>query len=698
MQRVVFVFWMIFAFAALAVCAQEKQAPRKNRVDFCYALPWWQSAICLPDDSDKILVGKEGQVLLDFGGGGVRNFGISLQPDIVGGVKWLRQQTLSPRVPVMQTWKDAAGVEVLEEAFVVTPKIGETEAAFEGKRRLIVLLTLKNTTGKEIVCQPSLRINSAAPAKLSPGDNVVTIGPVTRVSTASNIKGLEVLSKTEYQWLLAPVTLAPGTLRQIAFTVDRRDNRPRPPATFGEAAVLRDAACRWWKGAGLPFETIQVPDADIQAMLEACVRNIWQAREIKKGKPAFHVGPTVYRGLWIVDGSFLLESATIMNRAKDARAGIEYMLSHQKPDGSFEVISHFWKENGIVLWAATRHAMLTQDKDWLRTQWPALQQVVKAIQNLRSRTLKDPKALQYGLLPAGEIDGGLSGSDAPEFSNTEWCLAGLKAAIGAAHWLGNSSDAAAWQKQYDDFYGAFRKAAARDMIQDKYGNAYLPTMMGNAGNRTPQKGQWSFCHAIYPGQVFPVGDSLAESQMAMLRATKVQGMVFDTGWMKDGIWTYFASFYGHAALWTGHGREAAEMLYDFANHAVPTRVWREEQRPVGKGSEEVGDMPHNWASAEFIRLTVHLLELDRGDELHLLEGMPAEWLQAGMVTKLNGILTPFGPLFMTVQVSGDGKTAVIEVKPLAANCKGIVVHLPDGSLRRLLPEQGGTLTFRIPSL
>ena len=33
-------------------------------------------------------------------------------------------------------------------------------------------------------------------------------------------------------------------------------------------------------------------------------------------------------------------------------------------------------------------------------------------------------------------------------------------------------------------------------------------------------------------------------------------------------------------------------------------------------------MPHNWASAEFIRLTVHLLALDRGDELHLLEGLP----------------------------------------------------------------------------
>ena len=318
------------------------------------------------------------------------------------------------------------------------------------------------------------------------------------------------------------------------------------------------------------------------------MRNIWQAREIKGGKPAFHVGPTVYRGLWVVDGSFLLESAAILNRAQDARAGVEYLLSHQKPDGSFELMTHYWKENGIVLWAATRHAMLTQDKKWLRAHWPALKRVVKAIVNLRAEAAKNPRASNYGLLPGGCIDGGIdNGSQCyPEYSNTHWCLAGLKAAIAAAHWLGDRESVLAWQKDYDDFYGAFRKAALRDTLRDTFGNAYVPTMMGNADKLTPQKGQWAFCHAVYPGQVFPVGDPLAEGQIAMLRATKVEGMVFDTGWMKDGIWTYFASFYGHAVLWMGHGDEAAQVLYDFANHAAPTRVWREEQKPWASGSKK----------------------------------------------------------------------------------------------------------------
>ena len=146
--------------------------------------------------------------------------------------------------------------------------------------------------------------------------------------------------------------------------------------------------------------------------------------------------------------------------------------------------------------------------------------------------------------------------------------------------------------------------------------------------------------------------------MAMLEATEREGMVYGTGWDATGIWNYFASFYGHAWLWQGNGRKAAEMLYAFANHAAPVLDWREEQSLKGKPYKKVGDMPHNWASAEFIRLTVHLLELDRGDELHLLEGLPARvarrraWSPGSTASP-----RPSARSHLTVQVSKDGQTA-----------------------------------------
>lgn len=843
-------FTIILALAAWTLPAGTPADSGLGAADFRYSLPWWQTAICLPDDPDKTLVGKEGQLLFDFGGGGERNFGLCVQPDMAGGATWVRQQTASPRAPIVRTWKDAGGVEVLEETFVVTPKPGEPTAqplvtrtdgqerqrgwakparvcapvftgielshdgqriqlqltvpagrkvtavfglcegwhktpgkrplvlkaeggetksadpvkdfganqpgvyklaaqdangdglielsvgtpegvedrnailnalwVFDGAppdderiiqgqadanalavfpgnslpaRQAVVLLTLKNNTPIPAAAQPMLRLRSVSPVSYLVSGGTIAAGEGTRIGASEAIESCTAAASNLFLVRLAPVALQPGASRQVAFTVDRHSRQPAAALKADQARQLCETARQWWERSDLPFETIQVPDAGIQAMLESSVRNIWQAREIKKGQPAFHVGPTVYRGLWVVDGSFLLESAAILGRGRDARAGVEYLLSHQKPDGSFELLGKFWKENGIVLWAATRHAFLTQDKAWLQARWPALQRVVKAIQNLRAQAAKDPAALCYGLLPPGDIDGGISNRDKPEYSNVYWCLGGLKSAVAAARWLGDEASAEAWQKEFDDFYAIYRKAAARDTLKDQHGNAYVPTMMGNLDQHAPARGQWAFCHAVYPGQVFAADDPLVEGQLAMLRATKVQGMVFDTGWMKAGIWNYFASFYGHAELWQGRGREAAQVLYDFARHSCPTRVWREEQKPVGKGNEEVGDMPHNWASAEFIRLATHLLELDRGDELHLLEGFPPEWTGPGMVTRLNGVLTPFGPLHLTVRADQEGKQATLEVKPLAANCKAIVVHLPGGGTRRLTPQEGGSVTF-----
>ena len=123
----------------------------------------------------------------------------------------------------------------------------------------------------------------------------------------------------------------------------------------------------------------------------------------------------------------------------------------------------------------------------------------------------------------------------------------------------------------------------RDQAKDPHGNAYVPILMGEPGKKElPQRAQWAFCHAIYPGQVFAKDDPLVASTLAMLEATEREGMVYGTGWDAAGIWTYFASFYGHAWLWQGNGRKAAQILYAYANHAAPTLVWREEQSLKGE--------------------------------------------------------------------------------------------------------------------
>lgn len=548
-------------------------------------------------------------------------------------------------------------------------------------RNDLILVRVTNTGQDPHVLQPRLIVDTALDFAFHPERRSIVVNSHETVSASLTMTGLAEEQKSRRAIQLEPLTVPAG--KSAAFFALYSGGGPIviEPRTLEQALAVRDHAVAYWEKAPLPYGRVQVPDAGIQALFDAAIRNIWQAREIKKGLPVFQVGPTCYRGLWIVDGAFLLESAAMVGAGQEARSGIAYTLSQQKPSGAFEVLSpHFFKENGIVLWTCVRHAQLTQDKGWLKSIWPQLEGAAGYIKELRRLSLGDDTPLDDGLNPPGEIDGGLSGQRTgfkrPEFSNVHWNLLGLHAFIQAAHWLGKEDSAALWQKEYDDLYATFRQAAARDTRQDSQGNSYVPIFMANEGAELPQRAQWTFCHAIYPGQIFAKDDPLVASTLAMLAATEREGMVYGTGWDATGIWNYFASFYGHAWLWQGNGRKAAQALYAFAHHAAPVLDWREEQSLKGEPFKKVGDMPHNWASAEFIRLTIHLLALDRGHDLHLFEGLPAEWTRAGMVTKLAGVATPFGSLTLELKVSADGKTARLKLVPLAdPSCQKVIVHL-----------------------
>jgi hypothetical protein len=227
----------------------------------------------------------------------------------------------------------------------------------------------------------------------------------------------------------------------------------------------------------------------------------------------------------------------MVNKGKDARDGIEYMLSFQESNGKFgKLTPTYWKENGIVLWTCVRHALLTQDKEWLKSIWPKLGKTVSFIKQMRKMTLENDIPLDDGLISPGTIDGGLGGGDdIAEYTNVYWNLLGLKAMIKAADWLGEKEDAREWQKEYDDFNSTFQKAAKRDIQTDIYGNNYLPIPMDPQYHSLPQRAQWAFCQAVYPGQIFSKDDPIATGTMDMLHTTLQEGMVMGTGWIIDGI-------------------------------------------------------------------------------------------------------------------------------------------------------------------
>jgi hypothetical protein len=199
----------------------------------------------------------------------------------------------------------------------------------------------------------------------------------------------------------------------------------------------------------------------------------------------------------------------------------------------------------------------------------------------------------------------------------------------------------------------------------------------------PGTSTWALCHAIYPGEIFEPEDPLVKNLLALYsRIDKQEGIPAETGWLPfQSLWTYHAGFAAQAFIYGRKPEKAVDYLYAFANHASTTRVWREEQSLKDSGIGFAwGDMPHNWASAEFIRLVRHLIVFERGDTLEILPGVPAAWL--GPDTKITVERTPtrFGKVTVEVKTNADGNGTIHIKRDLTwpTPAKEATVHLPKG--------------------
>ncbi len=535
------------------------------------------------------------------------------------------------------------------------------------------------------------------PASTEPSEEEILSGGADKLAAAvADVDTVQVENSLE---LLFPPTEGRA---EVLLTVcrGRRARTLRDPFKVKEAAALRDKAVSFWKNANLPFDRIVIPDKAAQALLDSCIRNLYQAREYRGDVPVFQVGPTCYRGTWAADGPFILEAVTYLGRAPEARASMLMQVDHDDGPGGIA----FSKKSGLRLWMIYRHCLLTGDRAFLESMWPRIVREVNQIRAYRALTRTDPFQANWGLMPIGFGDGGLGGLHR-EYTNVYWTLSGLRAACEAAERLGKP-EASDWKEVFREYWETFDRARRRDALKDRFGNLYVPVVMKGERPQAPQRGAWAFLQAIFPGRIFKPTDPYMAGTLAMLDSNVREGLIYGTGWLADGIWNYAGSFYAHAHLYLGHARKAAATFYAFANHACPLLCWREEQNCKGEPYKECGDMPHNWASAEYIRLVRHMVMLERGKELHLLPALPRRWTSPGMKTKLVWVPTSFGPVDLLLEMSADGRSARFRVRfkhnlekqgatflPL----EKVVVHLENFSQKVKRFESKAPIDPRIPS-
>jgi len=457
----------------------------------------------------------------------------------------------------------------------------------------------------------------------------------------------------------------------------------RLPDEITDVPDLREArakAAAHWRGLDLPWDRIHLPNAEMQAFLEASIRTVYQLREPVDGVPQFQPGATVYRGLWAAHLPRAGRAVTTLGDTAAARRSLEQLLDHQTADGQIVVLTPptLLKETGTALKALVHQARLSGGKKWLANHWSHVEKAVEWIRAAREQAPDDPSAPNYGLMPAALSDGGVGGI-VPEYTTVHWSLIGLRSAMEAARWLGKTKQALEWHTAYADFWAAYRAGIARDARRNEHGNLFLPIRMNyDPETHVPQRSQVNVCHMMYPGRLYARDDPLVEGTLGMLRdAESAQGLPVSIGWLDGGVWAEVGFTCAQAYLWNGDVEYAQDLLYTAANHAAPTRIWVEEQMPGGSANRTGGDVPHGNASSEFINLVRTLLVMERDDGLDLLRGLPTAWVEPGAELRLNEVNTTGGSLSLTLTVSDDGQQGRLTVAPMGeAGAEGEpVVHL-----------------------
>ncbi|MGI8416688.1 MAG: hypothetical protein ACR2P2_10905 [Nakamurella sp.] len=466
-----------------------------------------------------------------------------------------------------------------------------------------------------------------------------------------------------------------------------------------------------WPGGRLP---LTVPDPAVQDMLISCARNMAQAREIIDGHTVLQVGPTVYRGLWLVDGYFLLEAARYLHWDDIADDGLEVLLRRVKPSGAIieiEELPHL-KETAVAVATIARQAELTEGKPTRRELRPTMINAMRYLERLRSGAASlAPQDPSYRLMPPAFGDGGLAGERA-EYTTAMWTLIGFKAFARAARRLGEEQEAQWGDQLFSELRTDVQDRARADRLTLPDGTYFLPQWVPSGSGRhqsvpdftgepaphfrlQPQTATWAYAQAIWPGCVFPADHELTLQLCHLFEVTDdVEGIPAESGWLPyRAVWSYAASFAAHVWLYVDRPDKAIDYLYAFANHAAPTRVWREEQSfRDSQQAQSIGDMPHNWASAEFIRLVRDMLVFEVDDKLRLLSAVPRHWYRPGAVVTVDRTPTRFGPITLTVTVTDDTWRCDIvrDAPPGAPPDVACTVDLP--GLQELTGAQGSEIT------
>ena len=428
-----------------------------------------------------------------------------------------------------------------------------------------------------------------------------------------------------------------------------------------DAGVWLDRTVRFWRDLLGQGARIAVPCAKATQALRAA--HVCQF--IANDHGVLHGGEGFYDEFYIRDGGYQileLEEAGLWDAAAKA---MDAYLHAQRPDGRFETQKDQFDANGQALWVLWQYWKITGDRDWLRRAYPQMRRAVEWIKKARREAPSDSPFA--GVLPTAPADGEFLWDGKHHIVGYDlWNLRGLLCTADAARAVGASSDAQEFEREAADYRRAI------DAAWQRTGLPHFPPSWEKAGTH------WGNTETLWPTELFARDDPRVTALLAEVRERHgggfAEGTIRWTG-AAGAIHPYMSSYTTMASLARGeHERFAEEfywyLLHSSASHAFPEGIFFKRRYAWSE------TIPHVTGAANFAFLLRHALVHERGEELHLLLGVPDWWLDPGQEIRVEDAPTHFGPL--SLRVRGIERGVEVKLTSLRRSPpRRIVLHLPE---------------------
>jgi hypothetical protein len=495
-------------------------------------------------------------------------------------------------------------------------------------------------------------------------------GPVPRVFGASAWPGKREVRDDQgyasaalgYQLALAPDASATvGLVVPLSGAAVRPDLEGRSAATWMEQQQAALAAT--WRER-LNRVSIQVP-ASAEPLI-ATLRTALAHVLVTRDGPVLRPGTRSYARSWIRDGAMMAESLLRLGHPEVAADYLRWYAPHQFASGKVPccvdergadpVPEH--DSAGELIFLAAEVYRYTHDRPLLEAMWPHVEKAARYLESLRQSERTDANLgpatrAFYGLLPASISHEGYADKPMHSYWDDFWGLKGYHGAAAIATALGHRDAARRLESQRDEF--------RRDLIASlhhttaAHGISYLP---GSAelGDFDPTSSTIAVAPAGEPERLPP----------DLLRGT------FERYWSefvdrRDGRrdWEQYTPYELRTVgtfLRLGWRDRAHELLAFFLAGRRPA-AWNQWAEVVGRDPKQprfVGDMPHGWVAADFIRSALDLFAYERHEDQALVlgAGVLPEWLDGPGVT-VTALRTPHGRL--SYSLKRQGRSVVVKV-------------------------------------